>query len=151
MVQLNICSVDCPHREDLLKIPELLFILCSKPFPILYSNPLTYPILYIFPLIIYYILFPLSFNLKSFLIIYYRPFPLSFTINLSSNPLLYYSPFLILYSSVRPFHTLYSRPFPLSFTLVRPFHTLYSRRFHLFFTLVLHIPFTLDLSLYSLL
>ena len=74
----------------------------------------------IFPVIIYYRPFFLSFtlNFSSFHTLYSSPFPLSFTLVLSPYPLLQSFP-LILYSS----------PFSLSFTLQfgLAFHTLYIR------------------------
>ena len=111
----------------------------------------------IFPVIIYYRPFFLSFtlNFSSFHTLYSSPFPLSFTLVLSPYPLLQSFP-LILYSSpfplsftlvLSPYPLLCSsaqlsipfildhRPLPLFFTLYSPFHTLYIKPFPLFFTL----------------
>ena len=93
----------------------------------------------IFPVIIYYRPFFLSFtlNFSSFHTLYSSPFPLSFTLVLSPYPLLQ-SFLLILYSVVRP-----SFPYPLYQTIDLYLYSL--------LYIVLSIPFTLDLSLYSLL
>ena len=141
-------------------------ILQSKPFLILNISPLSftvdispYHLLQIFPLIIYYRSFPLSFTIDL------SPYHLLqiFPHILQSKPqnfrlIIYYRPFFFKFYS-KPFDAIYSRPLPLSFTLLVLSisftlvlsHTVYSTPFALSFTSVLSIPFTLDLSLYSLL
>ncbi len=100
--------------------------------------------------------FSLILQFNPFLILFLRILLLSFIIDLSFllftlNLLMPFTLdcclYPLLYQSF-PYPSLQS--FPIPFTLVLS-HTIYSSPFALSFTLVLSIPFTLNLSLYSLL
>ena len=100
--------------------------------------------------------FSLILQFNPFLILFLRILLLSFiidlsfllfTLNLQMPFTLDFCLYPLLYQSF-PYPSLQS--FPIPFTLVLS-HTIYSSPFALSFTLVLSIPFTLNLSLYSLL